>query len=243
MRFSDLVRDLPKTARQILQYRLDVVTIETHDLDVIEDMFLRLNEATPLNAAEKRNAFGGPVPLYTRELAKHEYFDVCLPFPNARYRHFDMATKFMYFESRDGIADTKKAYLDRYARNAINREAHVKADFEGAAKVLSAMVKVFTRDDVLLKTVGMSSVFYLVTRSAMKDDWLGDLTRERLLAFESEREVQKKRAFDDESGASYDFIEFGRLAQSPNDAVALRFRRNVLLAWLGRPIEDVGEDD
>src|SRR5579863_8184040 len=38
---------------------LSVVVVRTSDEDLIEEMFSRLNEAVPLNAAEKRNAFGG----------------------------------------------------------------------------------------------------------------------------------------------------------------------------------------
>src|SRR6266852_6857026 len=35
---------------------LDITTIRTQDIGLIEDMFSRLNEAVPLNAPEKRNA-------------------------------------------------------------------------------------------------------------------------------------------------------------------------------------------
>jgi hypothetical protein len=38
-------------------------------------MFSRLNEAVPLNAAEKRSAIGGPMALAIREISEHSFFN------------------------------------------------------------------------------------------------------------------------------------------------------------------------
>ena len=58
---------------------LDIVTIRTLDIELIEDMFSRLNEAVPLNAPEKRNAFGGPMPKVITSLAAHAFFTKHIP--------------------------------------------------------------------------------------------------------------------------------------------------------------------
>lgn len=237
MRFEDLRARFPDLAERILDFRLDVVTLETKHDELIEDMFLRLNEASPLNAAEKRNAVGGLLPPATHAFIGRPYFEVKLPFPNQRFRHQEMVTKFLYFEHRDGAADTKKAYLDRFAADA--KAKIPKAGFDAlvvsAGAVVGEMESVFRANDPLLRPVGMSSVYYLVFRRVLADDnGQGPITRAALERFEADRENNKQQAaLVDEASADYDLIEFSRLAQSPNDGVALRFRRDVLLSRLG----------
>lgn len=234
---------LPRLVDQFLNYQLDVVTIETDDLDVIEDMFLRLNEASALNAAEKRNAFGGPVPAITRELSSHTFFVDRLPYANRRYRHFDIATKFLHFEERGGVADTKRTYLDRFVRGARQSAPTVLDEWrQSVVAVMDVMADIFLTRDKLLSAVGMASIYYLVVRQAMEDGWASDLQREQFEAFDRERQENRAKALQEDPAANYNMLEFDRYAQSPNDAVALRFRRDVLLEYLGRPLEPAGQD-
>jgi hypothetical protein len=241
--FRSMRRWSPRLMDRFLNYVLDVVTIETDDDDVIEDMFLRLNEASALNAAEKRNAFGGPIPPLTRELSQHPFFADVLPYPNRRYRHYDIATKFLLFEERGGVADTKKTYLDRFvraARGLPSSKFHTWHD--GVVEVLNKLADVFDGRDKLLGAVGMASVYYLVVRQALVDGWSSELDRAKLEAFEIARRDNRVLAMQDDADAIYDLLEFDRYAQSPNDAVALRFRRDVVLEYLGHPLEAVGQD-
>ena len=55
-------------------YTMPVMNVLTDDQDLIEEMFSRLNEAVPLNAAEKRNAMGGPMAPIIRDVASHAFF-------------------------------------------------------------------------------------------------------------------------------------------------------------------------
>ena len=59
MNYSELAQKYPKIKSRFDAFSLPIVTVETDDLELIEDMFSRLNEAVPLNAAEKRRAIGG----------------------------------------------------------------------------------------------------------------------------------------------------------------------------------------
>ena len=247
MTFSNMQDRYPDLAKRLLAYEIDVVTVETDDEDVIDDMFLRLNEAAPLNAAEKRNAFGGPVPAVYKALCDRDFFQRRLPFPNGRYRHYDIATKFLYFEDREGVADTKKSYLDRFVRDAAVRQTRGELPIEqwrnGAGQVLDTFEAVFVDADPLLRAVGMSSVYYLVFRQALVEAWQPEITRAKLEDFERARAANRLAAREDESDADYDLLEFDRFTQSPNDAIALRFRRNVLLEFLGHPQpQPSGED-
>ncbi len=51
--YQDLATEYPKIKIRFDSYILPVILVETEDNDLIEEMFSRLNEAVPLNAAEK----------------------------------------------------------------------------------------------------------------------------------------------------------------------------------------------
>jgi len=106
--YRELATEYPDIKQDFDSFALDVVTIETDDTEIIEDLFSRLNEAMPLNAPEKRNAKPGPLPKAIRDISSHKFFKEKLPFTNSRYRHFDIAAKMMLTSSRDAVLDTKK---------------------------------------------------------------------------------------------------------------------------------------
>jgi hypothetical protein len=91
--YADLARKYPDVKTDFDSYALDVVCVETDEIELIEDLFSRLNEAVPLSAPEKRNALPGPLPPAVRTLARHSFFTAKLPFSNRRYRHYDLAAK------------------------------------------------------------------------------------------------------------------------------------------------------
>ncbi len=105
MTYAELGRAYPRLKAELDSRRLSVITIQTEDPELIEEMFSRLNEAVPLSAAEKRNALRGPLPPRIRELSEDRLFVHNLPFGNSRYRHFDVACKFLYLTHSGRIVD------------------------------------------------------------------------------------------------------------------------------------------
>ena len=71
-------------------YSFDVVIVEdaiqTDEEDEIRDMFLRLQNGTPLNAPEKRNAMTGQMRNFVSKTAEHPFFRDCCHFKDIRYR-------------------------------------------------------------------------------------------------------------------------------------------------------------
>src|SRR4051812_48807902 len=83
--FTELTQQHPALAGRLMERSLDIVVIETPDVEIIEELFSRLNEAVPLNAPEKRNAFGGAMPPIIRKLVRsHPFFVDRLPIENTR---------------------------------------------------------------------------------------------------------------------------------------------------------------
>lgn len=227
--YSDLSRNYPDIKADFDAYHIAVVTIETKDIELIEDMFSRLNEAMPLNAAEKRNARPGPLPKAVRGLVEHGFFTEKLPFTNRRYRHLDLAAKMLLLASRENVADTKKIYIDRFF------ETHAKSDqnqiepyIDRASSALDRMSDLFVDKDSLLRSVGMVTLYFILFERAIELEMVSDITRPILQGFEDLRRGNRLKAQEDLPDAEYDLLEFDRYTQSPNDAIAMRFRLAVI---------------
>jgi Protein of unknown function DUF262 len=247
MRYNDLASKYPGLKARFDLAQLPIVLVQTRgktaqDLEVIEEMFSRLNEAVPLNAPEKRNALGGPLPKQIRRLAREPFFVSNLGFPNSRYRHLDLATKFLYIEYRDGLADLKKRDLDEFVQLFKTQSLTAKAAqlHEKASSVVKKMSGIFRSPDPLLASVGMVTIYYALVRDAMEKKWLGDITRSALLKFEDAREQNRARVREINEltlqgkvpplGLAVNPVlsQFERYVQSPNDVTALTKRFELL---------------
>jgi hypothetical protein len=230
MKYTELGNAYPDLKVQLDSFPLTAICIETEDLEMIEEMFSRLNEAAPLTAPEKRNAYGGPLPRAIRKLANEPFFAKSLPFPNKRYRHFDLATKFLLAEHAKHVLDTKKAYLDEFVESFSDQPRTTMPKFlKRAQETVRDMVRVFTSKDSLLRQVGMVAIYYHLFRLAHVGGWTADITRKKLVDFEKLRDANRKKAEEKLADADYDLLEFDRYTQSPNDAGAMKFRLRVML--------------
>lgn len=259
--YDELKTDDPLLASDLQVTSLDVKSIRTNDLELIEDMFSRLNEAVPLNAAEKRNALGGPLPPAVREIIAEHFFTVKLPFSNNRYRHMDLAAKFLYLvdglphtqaESPEALnvprvpgwsaRDLKKVRLDRFFKQAKADDGdatRTATNVDSCRKVLTALSGIFVDKDRLLSSVGMVTVYFLLylERKSTHRPFPG---RTALEEFESARRVSPNVEEDHLSNSDLAYVEFARLSQSPNDGSALAFRLAILDTWLNA--KEHGED-
>lgn len=231
MTYRELGQQHPDLKADFDGFLLSVILIETDDLEMIEEMFSRLNEAAPLAAAEKRNAYGGPIPVAVRKLSREAFFLKKLPFENRRYRHYDLATKFLLAEHERRVVDTKKARLDDFVDHfADQSRTRMPAFVKQAQDTGGRMANVFTDKDALLRQVGMVMLYYHLFRVAHKQDWTGDISRKKLLDFEKHRAANRELMENgDTKNIDLDLIEFDRYAQSPNDGGAIKFRLRVML--------------
>ena len=231
MTYIELGQKYPDLKADFDGFLLSVITIETDELEMIEEMFSRLNEAAPLTAAEKRNAVGGPIPVAVKKLAKSPFFVSKIPFPNKRYRHFDLAAKILLGASEGKIVDTKKSRLDDFAEHfKAQSRTKMPAFLKAAMSTANRMAGVFANKDPLLRQVGMTMVYYHLFRVAERDGWASRITRKQLLDFNKTRDENRDRVERGLKRVDLDLIEFDQYAQSPNDATALKFRVQLLAA-------------
>lgn len=245
--YEDIAKQHPKIRVKFDSFVLPVVTvsIQGNDIDLIEDMFSRLNEAVPLNAAEKRNAIGGDVVRAIADVSHHSFFTSRVKFRNNRYQHREAAARFLLVEdslkTSGQIVDTKKVYLDSLARRyREGRTSHVaELKFE-VGRVLDRMEAEFTADDELLLAQGILVVYYLIFRSAIKHGEGAKVTRRNLLDFRQKLAENREAAIKNYEGASFDLLEFDRLnQQGTNDASSIKERVRILSEFLDVPLERI----
>ncbi|MBA4147575.1 MAG: DUF262 domain-containing protein [Verrucomicrobia bacterium] len=224
--YRELTESYPHVKAQFDNWPLAIMVVRTDDIELIEDMFSRLNEAVPLNAAEKRNAFGGPLPPLIRKLVKESLFVTKLPFKNSRYRHFDVACKFLYLCMIGSPADTKKIKLDEFVKD-FQKSSDTKKGRElyaATTKILTHMSDIFTVGDPLLKNIGTVVAYFLIFKRAAAAGELTGLSRKRFVEFDAHREKNSEIAAKDITKADYEFMKFDELTGSVNDGHAIRFR-------------------
>jgi hypothetical protein len=161
-------RDMDPIWQEVLKSTfLAVVLIQNAREEDIEDLFSRLNNGEPLNAAEKRNAMGGDMARLVREVAGRPFFKERLSFSNARYHHFDLAAKLLLIEDRrldgeDGVPDLRSRTLDEFVQSNRRVDPARRPELLAAVdRTLGIMEGVFDRQDPLLAGLSGPPVFYL----------------------------------------------------------------------------------
>lgn len=237
--YTDIASAYPKIKIKFDSFVLPVVGVDTDDQELIEDMFSRLNEAVPLNAAEKRNAIGGELVAAIREVAGHEFFTRCVAFGNKRFQHREVAARFILVEENTRtlgkIIDTKKEYLDALARNYRHGKTGLVVDVQKTVTaVLDFMKSIFVEKDELLRAQGNMVLYYLLCKSAIHAGEAEKISRARLYKFRDEVRDNRVRAEENYAEASFELLEFDRLSQQgTNDSSNIRERLGVITRSMG----------
>lgn len=234
--YDGLAKEYPKIKIKFDSFVLPIIGVQTDDLDLIEDMFSRLNEAVPLNSAEKRNAFGGDMVKAIRELSEHLLFTKKVKFKNNRYQHYEVASRFLLVEisniEHNKLIDTKKVYLDAMVKNY--RVGHTKIVHEvkeQVKKFMNLMALCFTDNDILLRAQGSLVLYYLTFKWALENKI--QINRPKLLEFEELVKNNRTIAESNYENADYDLLEFDRLSQhGTNDVSNIKERFRILTDFL-----------
>ncbi|MBL0798317.1 DUF262 domain-containing protein [Pseudomonas sp. B7] len=237
--YSDIASEYPKIKIKFDSFVLPIVGVGTDDVELIEDMFSRLNEAVPLNAAEKRNAFGGGMVKAIREISEHDFFLEKISFNNRRYQYMEVACRLLFVEECIGnegrILDTKKVYLDAMVKNYKSGSAKkIKALSDSVTSVLDYMSSVFVDRDELLRAQGGVVLYYLCAKSALINAQTKRFSRKALMKFRDEVKSNREVAEDNYLDAKFDLLEFDRLSQQgTNDASNIKDRLSIICKTIG----------
>lgn len=215
---------------------LDVVMVNDADEYEMEEIFSRLNNGEPLNAAEKRNAMGGRMCAITRTMPNHRFFKQTIYAPNKRYLHNDIAARFLLIEytadedkNDNPYCDLKKRFLDALVKDNKKIDKKREQRIVGAVtKRLDSLVKVFGKQDVLLRRMGYPQLYYLFVRE-MEKECTGNELHTHIKKFLENFNDERTRALDlpveDKTSERHATLsEFERLMQQGNDKGSLKDR-------------------
>lgn len=237
MNYSELAQKYPKIKSRFDFYSLPIVAVETDDLELIEDMFSRLNEAVPLNAPEKRRSIGGDMVKAIDDIADHLFFTKKVKFGNKRYQHKEASVRLLFLVAclRHGkIVDTKKPYLDQFTfEYKKGRLKEVKSLKEEVIQLLDRLVPVFVDKDPLLLAQASIPIYAFIPQFLDKEKNAKFLSRTKLEKFNKKRLLNRALAEKDIAQANFELLEFDRLSQQgTNDASSIRERWRILTDWL-----------
>ena len=165
MTYADLSNKYPSLKISFDSRTLPIITIQTEDTDLIEEMFSRLNEAVPLNAAEKRNAWGGACRKSSansrsmRFLFAHSRLKTNGTSTSTSPRSFSCSSTMTRLRTQRK-KDSLDALVLEFAHKRLADADMLKKRCE---PVLDAMVGLFTKEDSLLKSIGMITVYYALS--------------------------------------------------------------------------------
>lgn len=233
MNYGELAKNYPKIKSRFDSFSLPIVTVETDDLELIEDMFSRLNEAVPLNAAEKRRSIGGDMVRAIDDLAKHDFFTKKVRFSNKRFQHKETAVRLLFLAHHfreQKVVDTKKPLLDAFAEEfKSGKNAVVKSLLSEVSSILDDLCNVFVDGDALLAAQANIPIYVFAYQWFKAENITNKFSRTRLLKFNDRRQKNRRLAEKSISEADFELLEYDRLSQQgTNDASSIRMRLKVL---------------
>ena len=238
LNYNDLAKKYPRIKQRFDSFNLPIICVETDDLELIEDMFSRLNEAVPLNAAEKRNAIGGEMARGITKVARHPFFTRKVRFRNNRYQHREVAVRLLFLEKcyQEGkVVDTKKPFLDDFVRTYRSGKTREASKLRSAVtKILKEMALIFVNKDPLLIAQAAVPIYFLLFRSALAAGKIKLLTRSKFLDFHDARQQNRELAARDITKAQFELLEYDRLSQQgTNDASSIKERLSIIKKYCG----------
>lgn len=159
-KFSELHSDIQMKLQNCC---LDVVYLNTaYTSEDIEEMFLRLQNGTPLNSAEKRRAIQGNMREIVEQMSKHKTFTELCGFTPKRFGYEDAAAKILHLFLAGTITDLRHTSIRKTYEN--NRRLDPKAtSVSKAYKSLNFLHRAFCKQQPspLFKKFAIISLTYL----------------------------------------------------------------------------------
>lgn len=167
MNISELKNSHPDVVEIVENFNPDVMSVITDKVGYIHELFIRLNRSKPLSGAEVRNATAGRLTRLVRSLREVDFFVSNIRFSTQKGQDLNCAMKLMMFELSGGPVETKKVFMDQFAKDFANHK-EVIAAHEKVAETLDVMAQSFQFRDGLLRSEGQVPVYFWLFRNSSK---------------------------------------------------------------------------
>ncbi|MFH1097675.1 MAG: DUF262 domain-containing protein [Candidatus Desantisbacteria bacterium] len=221
--YRDLKSQYPKIAAKFENYNLAVMGVQTDEENLINQLFVRLNQGKPLTGAEIRSAMGGVIPSLISKIIEHNFFKENVKFSKARKQEHNVAAKLLLVEFRGSFVDMKKRHLDNFVyEGMLVQNTNFNGAVEKVVSILDDMSNSFVQSDNLLKSPGIIVIYYWLFRNHSNNK---DIIRKFLVSFNEERDRNKKLQNYSESE---DLVSFDICIRSLNDQGSVTKAYNIL---------------
>jgi hypothetical protein len=145
------------------EFSLTVKVLESATIGEVREMFLRLQNGTPLNAQQKRDALGSEVGAKARVISELPFFAVAVPFGNETGDHRRIASQMLLLEYKGKIAPCTSQRLDKFYKD--KRAAGLDAALVGRAKkIVEMMGKIFPANNPNLNRSYALGIYWALSR-------------------------------------------------------------------------------
>lgn len=222
-------------------YPLDVIVVTDCDEDEVRDMFLRLQNGTPLKAQEKRNAMPGAMRDFVKQLASHPFFN-SVGFKNSRYTYDLIVAQCVLIELNGGPCNVKNADLNRmYKDNQDFDLTSVKA--KRIKRVFDYLTLTFPEKTPELERFNVISLYILV--SSMLDRFVIEHRNKDLaewfIGFESYRRSNELRSTEDRDLEMIIYHE--NISRSTDSEESLKKRHEIISSKFLLAHSDIEQKD
>ncbi len=209
--------------------------------DEIGDLFLRLQNGTPLNYQEKRNAMPGNMRAFVKKIGKHDFFESCA-FSNIRYAYDQMAAQLicleLSLETSNRLTNVSTGDLDKMYKKENNFDVNSKVAKQ-VTKVLDYLHRAFPNKEPELVKHSVINLYCLVSKlikfyscdgyEEKLKKWFNDFEEER-------RENDEKEEIDKNPSLS----EYKRCAGNSSDKQPqIEKRFAILQEWFFLAVPDI----
>lgn len=215
---------------RLQQTNLSCVILEDFSQEQAEDMFLRLQHGTPLNAAEKRRAINGTMRDVVRKLSEHEIFKKTdfISYSNRRFAYEDSVSKVLHqFIHQNHVGISPGAIKKTYEANANITQNH-----KACVAFLSTANWIVNHfeEPPLLKKFSFITLMW-VMRELKETYALKGFEKEiarSYIDFEWERQEDSQLDIEDQNQEFISYRDYARSDSTPN----MKDRAEILMKYM-----------
>ena len=215
----------PEVKDRLQSHSISFVILEEEDEGEIEEMFLRLQNGSSLNSAEKRNAISGELRDFVRETASsHKLFTDYVRVPDKRYAHDELVAQMLQIEKHGGPAILTHSQLKPMYENG-RKYNKSSAEARNIRRVLNFLARAFPQKSSELSKVNLISL-YTVASELLARFAISNRAREFGEWF-AEFEKHRHSVTHQEDSELYDYTL--AVLQRTGSVAAQKIRRETLL--------------
>ena len=226
-KFDELHDDL----QDILDaYPLHCMVFDETPDEVIDEIFLRLNNGVPLNSAEKRNAISGTMRDFIRQLvSENSFFTKSVVISEKRYARDEVIAQMTLVELNGGPCQVGyKQLKDMYEKNRTFKTDSPKA--KKIRNVLNFLTKTFPQKTPELNKVNALSLYILASELLGKYAISGSFKEFNQWFLDFEKRRQEDESIDADQ-RNPDLVQYQLyLSQATASQTALQHRHRVLIS-------------